>query len=141
MAETINFSVDLPVSPERVYRAWLDSYEHSRFTGKPAQIDPHPGGRYSSLDGEVSGRILFATPFSHIVQSWCSVEFPSGSPDSQVEIKLEPTCLGAQLTLSQTGIPNGLSRQVMERWELAYLRPLRDYFETIVDDQAVDMDG
>src|SRR5512133_2322728 len=98
MAETINFSVDLPVSPERVYRAWLDSYEHSRFTGQPAQIDPHPGGKYSSLDGAVSGRILLSTPFNHIVQSWRSAEFPPGSPDSHVDLKLEPTCLGAQLT-------------------------------------------
>lgn len=141
MAETINFSVDLPVSPERVYRAWLDSYEHSRFTGHPAQIDPHPGGQYSSLDGAVSGRILLATPFNHIVQSWRSVEFPPGSPDSHVDLKLEPTCLGAQLTLIQTGIPDGLSRPVLERWEKAYLRPLRDYFEAIVGDQTVDMDG
>jgi activator of HSP90 ATPase len=141
MPESLKFTLDLPVSPERVYRAWFDSYEHSQFTGAPAQIDARAGGQFSALDGYIQGRTLVMTPFSHIVQAWRTVDFPPGSPDSQIDLKLEPTCLGAQMTLNQTGVPDGQSAALLKRWEEDYFRPLLDYFENILGDSAVDMDG
>jgi len=141
MAETIKFTLELPVSPERVYRAWLDSYEHGRFTGSPAKIDASVGGDYTAWDGYISGKTLVMTPFSHIVQTWRSTEFPPGSPDSQIDIKIEPTCLGSQLILDQTGIPEGESRGYLEGWEKYYFRPLLAYFEEIVGDSVIDIDG
>lgn len=141
MAEAIKFSIDLPVSTERVYRAWLDPYEHSQFTHQPAQIGAQPESRYSALDGEVTGKVLVATPFTRIVQTWRAKDFPVGSPDSQVELKLEPTCLGSQLTISQTGIPDGQSAYYLALWETRYFRPLLAYFEALVGDASADMDG
>lgn len=141
MAESIKISIDLPVSPERVYRAWFDSHEHSQFTGSQSKINAAVGGKYTALDGEVEGITQVMTPFSHIVQTWRSKDFPQGSPASQVDIKLEPTCLGSQLILNQTGIPGGHSRQVMEVWENRYFRPMIAYFEELVGDYTADMDG
>lgn len=141
MAESLKISVDLPVSPERIYRAWLDSYEHGKFTGSPAKIAAQAGGEYTAYDGYIQGKTLVMTPFSHIVQTWRSTDFPEGSPDSEIDIRLEPTCLGAMLTLTQTGIPNGQSRQYLEGWEEHYIRPLRDYFDEIVGESAVDIEG
>jgi uncharacterized protein YndB with AHSA1/START domain len=141
MPESLKFSVELPVSPERVYRAWMDGYEHSRFTGSPAQIDAQKGGKYSASDGYIEGETQELTPFSRIVQTWRTKDFPSGSPDSTVEIKLEPTCLGAQFILNHTGIPDGQSKKYLEQWENFYLRPLLAYFEDIVGDSVVDQDG
>jgi activator of HSP90 ATPase len=141
MPESIVFSLELPVYPERVYRAWLDSYEHSQFTGKKAQISPDPGQTYSSLDSQVSGQIVTTTAYNHIVQTWRTSSYPPDATDSQVDIRLEPTCTGCQLTLEQTGIPDGFSRQVLEIWEQAYFRPLKDYFDALVDDYIADMDG
>src|SRR5512133_2785898 len=134
MPESLKISVDLPVSPERVFRAWLDSYEHSQFTGSPAKIDPQVGGRFTAWDGYITGQTLVRTPFSRIVQRWRTSEFPAGSPDSQVEITLEPTCTGCQVTLLQTSIPEGQSRQYLQGWEEYYFRPLKNYFEAIVGD-------
>ncbi len=141
MPESFQFSVDFPVSPERAYRAWFDSYEHSRITGKAAQISGTAGEAFTSLDGYVSGEVLVATPFSHIVMNWKTSDYPPDAPASRVDIRLEATCLGSLLTLDQTGIPDGFTRQVMETWEKAYLRPLRDYFDEIVGDGPVDIDG
>lgn len=141
MSETILFTVDFPVSPERAYHAWFDSYEHSQFTGKEANISATPGQAYTSLDGLVSGEIVVATPFSHIVQTWKTSEYPPDAPASEVDIRLEATCLGCLFTLKQTAIPDGFSKQVLEIWEKAYLRPLKDYFEALVGDSAVDIDG
>ncbi len=141
MPETIVFSVEFPVSPERVYRAWLDSYEHSQFTGKPAQISGTPGEAYTSLDASVRGEIVSASPFDHIVQTFTMSDFPEGVEASQVDLRLEATCNGSLLTLRQTGIPDGFSHRVMDTWENAYLRPLKAYFDEIVGDYVADMDG
>lgn len=141
MPESLKFTLNLPVSTERVYRAWFDSYEHAQFTGKPAQIEARVGGTFSMLDSYIQGKTLVMTPFSHIVQAWRTADFPAGSPDAQIDLKLEPTCLGAELTLSQTGIPDGQSKKYLRLWEVDYFRPLLGYFEAILGDGPVDMDG
>ena len=141
MSESIVFSVDFPVSPERAYRAWFDAYEHCQFTGKGAIISPTPGQAYTSLDGLVSGEVVTATPFSHMVMTWKTSAYPPNSPASEVDIRLEATCLGCLLTLKQTGIPEGLAKPVLEIWERAYFRPLMNYFEALVGDNSVDIDG
>ena len=141
MAESLKIQIDLPVSPERVYRAWLDSHEHSQFTGVGARIDARVGGKYTAWDGYIEGETQVMTPFTRIVQTWRTSEFPSHSPDSQIEIKLEPTCLGSLLTLDQTGIPDGQAKQYLLGWEDYYFRPLREYFDTLLGDNAVEIDG
>lgn len=141
MSESLNLSVDLPVSPERVYRAWFDAYEYSQITGKAAQIDAQVGGSFTVWDGAATGINQVMTPFSHIVQSWRGTDFPPGSPDSSVDIVLQPTCLGAQLTLEQMNIPDGQAKKWMDAWVDTALRPLRRYFDALVGDDRVDMDG
>jgi uncharacterized protein YndB with AHSA1/START domain len=141
MADSLKMTIDLPVSPERVYRAWMDSHEHSKFTGSPARIEAKEGGKYTAWDGYIEGETKVLSPFGKIVQSWRASDFPPGSPDSTVEIKLEPTCLGSQLTLIHTGLPDGQSKLYMEGWEKHYFRPLQAYFDEIVGDHAADQDG
>lgn len=141
MPETLRFSLDLPVSPERVYRAWLDGYEHSRFTGSPAKIDARAGGEFTAFDGYITGKTLVMTPYNRIVQTWRTTDLPAGSPDMGIELRLEPTCLGSQLTLIHSGVPDGLSAGYLKDWEDRYFRPLLRYFEEQVGGGAVDMDG
>jgi uncharacterized protein YndB with AHSA1/START domain len=141
MPESIQFSFDLPVSPERVYRAWFDSFEYSQFSGSPAQIDPRVGGDFTLRGGFIRGKNLVMTPFSHIVQTWQAADFPPGSPDSTVDIQLEPTCLGALFTLTQTGVPAGQSSRILQDWVDACFRPLLDYFEALLSGTAADIDG
>jgi len=141
MAESIQFSIDLPVSPERVFRAWFDSYEHSRFTGSPVEIDPRAGGAYTLRGGFIRGKTLVMTQFSHIVQTWRAADFPPGSPDAVVDIRLEPTCLGALLTLTQTGVPDGRSSTILRDWVDKCFRPLSVYFEEMLAGSAADIDG
>jgi activator of HSP90 ATPase len=139
MTESIQFSFDLPVYPERVYRAWLDSYEHSQFTGKPAQIHAVEDGEYTAYDGYIRGKNLVLSPFSRIVQTWRTREFAASDPDHRVEIQLEPTCTGTQFTLSHEGIPANESQKYLQAWEEKYFRPLLKYFEEIVGEYVADM--
>lgn len=139
MYATISMTVDLPVYPERVYRAWMDTYEHSRFTSQPATITGKAGGKFTALAGQVESVIQVATPFDRIVQTWKISQFPQNAPDSSIELNFEPTCTGAQLKLTHSGVDADITRQMMQWWEDTYFRPLRDYFDALVGDYVSDM--
>src|SRR5216684_1713603 len=49
--ETIQVSGVIHASPERIYQAWLDSEEHTRFTGGKASVESGIGGRFTAWDG------------------------------------------------------------------------------------------
>lgn len=139
ITESIKFSFDLPVSPERAYRAWIDSHELSQFTGSPAKIEAVKDGQYTALDGYVRGKNLVLSPFSRIVQTWRTNDFAESDPDSQVELKFEPTCLGTQVTLLHTGLPGQDAGEYLETWEKRFFRPMLRYFEEIVGEYSADM--
>lgn len=139
MYASITFTVDLPVYPERVYRAWLDGYEHTLFTGSPAQIEGQVGHSFLTLNGQVKGVIKNLSPFGRIVQTWNTAEFPANDPGAEIELTLEPTCTGTQMTLIHRGVDAGSTRLAMQWWEDVYFRPLRKYFDDLVGDYVADM--
>lgn len=139
MYATISMTVDIPVYPERVYRAWMDSYEHSRFTGQSAVIDNHPDGKFTALGGQVKSVIQVATPFDRIIQTWNITQFPQNAPDSSIEVTFEPTCTGSIVKVIHRGVDAAITRQMMQWWEDNYFRPLRDYFDALVGDYVADM--
>jgi len=139
MYATITLTMDVPVYPERVYRAWLDSYEHSLFTGQPARILSKVGDPFETMNGDCTGIIQIATPFDRIVQSWQMAAFPDNAPNSAIEIILEPTCTGSLVTLSHSGVAGNKTREVMNWWQEHYFSPLRGYFEALVGDYVADM--
>ena len=51
MAESIEISAVLPATARQVYEAWLDSAEHSAFTGDEATIEPRVGGAFNAGSG------------------------------------------------------------------------------------------
>ena len=136
MAESLNYSFDLPVYPERVYRAWLDGAEHRPITGRKARIDATVGGAFLLLDGQVSGSFTTLTPHDRIVQTW---QMDGQEQPGQVELVLEPTCTGTELKLRQTGIAPGKTREMIEWWEKTYFRHMKAHFEGIVGDYVADM--
>ena len=91
MLEAIRVSTVIPASAERIYQAWLDSAEHSAFTGGPAEVDPKIGGRFTAWDGYIEGVTLELEPGRRIVQSWRSSDFPNDADDSRLEVILDET--------------------------------------------------
>src|SRR5260370_947966 len=83
--ETIQVSGVIHASPERIYQAWLDSEEHTRFTGGKASVESGIGGRFTAWDGYIEGTTIELEPGRRIVQAWRTTEFPSERPDSRVE--------------------------------------------------------
>ncbi len=128
MSESLDLSVVLPVTPERLYKAWLDSKEHSAFTGSKAKIAATVGGKYSAWDGYITGETLELDPPRRIVQSWRTTEFPKDSPDSRLEVLFEAEGEGTRLHLIHTGIPDGQAKKYEGGWPEAYFDPMKEYF-------------
>jgi uncharacterized protein YndB with AHSA1/START domain len=126
--EAVLLSEIIPATRERIFAAWIDSDQHSAFTGDKAQIEPTVGGRHSSFDGYASGTIMSLEPFRRIVQTWRSTDFPQGSADSLLEITLEETVGGTLVTLLHSEIPTGQSDRCRDGWLRFYLEPLKRYF-------------
>ncbi len=127
--EKIRLETQFSVSPQSIYEAWLDSEEHSAFTGATAKVEGRVGGEMTAWDGYISGVILDLEPYGRIEQSWRTTEFPEGSEDSRLEILLDEVEGGTRLTLLHSDIPDGQGEMYAEGWEDYYFRPMRAYFE------------
>ena len=128
MTEEFTMTTIIPADPQKVYHAWMDSAEHAAFTGSPAEIDNRVGGKFTAWDNYIQGKTLALEPSRHILQSWRTTEFPDSSPDSSLEVTLEPAEGGTRLTLVHTAIPDGQADEYRQGWEDYYFIPLVAYF-------------
>jgi activator of HSP90 ATPase len=128
VSKSIRVSTTLPVSTKKLYLAWLNSKEHSAFTGAKAVIEPRLGGSFSAWDGYIRGTTLELEPYRRILQSWRSSDFPEGSKDSKLEVLFEEVGKGARITLLQSDVPEGQEQQLKQGWLDFYFKPMREYF-------------
>jgi activator of HSP90 ATPase len=128
MTTSFTVSTLLPVSAERIYKAWLNSAEHAAFTGSAAKIDPTIGGTFSAWDGYISGKNTLLEPYRRIIQSWRTTEFPEQAPDSRLEILLKAVPEGTRITLKHSQIPEGQAEEYKRGWKEFYFAPMRAYF-------------
>jgi activator of HSP90 ATPase len=128
MADRIEVSEVLPVKQKNLYEAWLDSDKHSAFTGSRAVIDRRVGGKFTAWDGYISGTTITVEPFSRIVQTWRTTEFPDDDPDSEIEVLFEEVKEGTKITLVHTEIPDGQGEEYRQGWIDFYFTPMKEYF-------------
>jgi uncharacterized protein YndB with AHSA1/START domain len=128
VSDTLHLSVTIPGTPEAIYRAWLDSREHSGFTGAEASLEARVGGHFTAWDGYIEGTIVELDPGRRIVQRWRTTEFPAESPDSLVEITFEAVEGGTRVSLAHSEIPQGQGPSYEKGWQDFYFAPMREYF-------------
>ena len=128
--ESFTLTAILPASPEAIYNAWLSSQGHSQMTGSSADVQGGIGGAFTAWDGYIWGKTLELETDRRIVQAWRTSEFPEGSPDSRVEILLEPDPNGTKITLNHTDIPDGQGESYKGGWEDFYFTPMCVHFST-----------
>ena len=127
MTEIIRQEIDLPASPERVYKALTDSKQFSAFTGgASADIAATAGGAFSSFGGMISGRMLDLVPNERIVQAWRAGNWDAGAY-SIVRFDLTPQSRGTRLTLTQSGHPEGSDEHLKAGWPKMYFDPLKKF--------------
>lgn len=118
----------LPVEASELYEAWLNSEQHSAFTGGIAAIEPVVGSRFTAWDGYITGVIEELEEGSRILQRWRTTEFPDGADDSMLECVFEASEGETTLILRHWNIPEGQGKQYESGWEEHYFSPMREYF-------------
>ena len=129
MKGKLKLSVTLQASPDTIYKAWLNSKEHTTFTGEKTQSSARKGGSFIAGDGYMWGKNLELEPGKRIVQSWRSTDFPEGAEDSRLELIFEKAGRGAKLTLIQSNIPEGQVVSYKQGWKDFYFTPMKKYFK------------
>jgi activator of HSP90 ATPase len=128
MKETISISESFPIKSDKLYKAWLDSKEHSSFTRSKAVVSKGLNRKFTAYDGYISGKNLILEPNKRIVQSWRATDFPEKHPDSFIEIIFEPQKTGTKLTLKHSGIPEGMGKDYKKGWKDFYFKPMKEYY-------------
>lgn len=119
----------LSATPEAIFTTWLSSEGHSAMTGSNAEISDKVGAEFTAWDGYISGTNILLEPFWHIIQSWRTTEFPDNDPDSHLEILLQETEGGTEITLIHTQLPEH-GEQYRQGWINFYFDPMETYFST-----------
>ena len=130
---TVERTLDLKASPERVWRAITDPAELTRWFGHEAEVDLRPGGdasMYWREHGRFAMRIEVVEAPRRLVWSWVhepNVDFED-APATRVEWTLTPReGGGTRLALRETGFRTDLHQQQNHQgWaeELAELEAL-----------------
>ena len=129
MPESIKVSAIIPAKREKIYNAWLNSNEHSAFTGGgKVDIIPRKGGKYSAWDGYISGKTIEMDPYKKIIQTWRTTEFSEDDPDSILEVTFEDQKDKTKITLKHTNIPDGQGDGYKKGWIDFYFKPMKEYF-------------
>ncbi|MHB1685796.1 MAG: SRPBCC domain-containing protein [Ignavibacteriaceae bacterium] len=129
MKEKIKITETFHVSAKTLYDAWISSEEHSKFTGEKAKIDPVPGGKFTAGNGYITGATTSLQPFSRIVQSWRTKDFPEGIANSKLEVYFEKVEKGTLLTIVHSEIPDGQGKEYENGWKEFYFKPMKEYFK------------
>jgi uncharacterized protein YndB with AHSA1/START domain len=129
MSNTVMLTVDLPASPGRLYRMYLDPKLHAAFTGSPVRIAARAGARFEAFGGALSGTVLQVVPNRLIVQSWRSTNFGKRDVDSTLILAFVPRGKGARIELTHVNVAERDLAGVSEGWSKYYFLPWRAYLE------------
>ncbi len=118
--------ISLKASPERIYKALLDSAQFTAFSGMPASIDPVKGGAFTMFGGLIVGLNVELLPNRRIVQAWRPTHWDEGIY-SIVRFELKAHDSDALVILDHTGFPEGEFDHLDSGWPIRYWNPLKKY--------------
>jgi len=127
MPRTITMAVQLPCSPARLYRMYLDPKLHAAFTGAPVKIAARAGASFEAFGGALRGTILHVVPNRLIVQSWRSTNFYRTDLDSTLVLSFWPEKIGGRIELTHVNVADSDFAGVSEGWSKYYWTPWREY--------------
>ncbi len=74
--ESLKLKITLPIAAQKLYTAWLNSKQHTAFSGGEAIISNKLNETFTAWDGYITGKNLELVPYKKIVQSWRTAELP-----------------------------------------------------------------
>lgn len=127
MADTIHQEISLDAAPDRVYEAFMDSKQHSEFTGgAETTISNEIGGPFSCHGGQITGRNIELVPGKRIVQAWRADGWEDGLY-SVVRMELSEDNGRTSLVLDHTGFPDGAKEMLEQGWNMRYWEPMNRF--------------
>jgi activator of HSP90 ATPase len=128
--ENVEVAEIFPVKPEVLCRAWMDSKEHSAFTGdNKAVIDRKIGGKFTAWGGYISGRTLELDSPKRILQEWRTTDFSEDEESSSIEVLFTPEGPdGTKLMIMHSRIPPGQGEGYGQGWIDFYFTLMKKYF-------------
>jgi uncharacterized protein YndB with AHSA1/START domain len=124
----IHQEVSFGAPPAKVYAALLDSAQHAKFTGAPAEIGSRIGDAWSAYGGKISGRHVDLVEGVRIVQTWRAGSWPEGA-HSIVRFELKAEREGTKITLDHDALAEDQVAHIDGGWAKMYWEPLRKYLE------------
>src|SRR5437870_32966 len=124
----IHHEVTFAAAPSEVYRALMDTEEHARFTGAPAEIGREEGATFSAYGGRVLGRNVELVPGARIIQALRFADWPAGVY-SLARFELRGEGDGTRLIFDQDGVPESSVEHLDGGWKTRYWEPLRRHLE------------
>ena len=115
----------IPAPPEEVYLALTNPATIYLWTGEHAEMSTEPDSEFSLYDESIVGKNLEFIEGKKIVQQWY---FDQDEP-SIVKIILHPSGGGTSVELKHSNIPDQDYEDIMEGWDNAYFRDLREFYE------------
>lgn len=116
------------VSPEQLYKAWLDSDDHSDMTGGDALITDEIDDKFTAWDGYIWGKNMELKPCEYIKQSWKTADFEDDQDYSTLEIFFQSEGAGTKLTIKHSGLRDE-DEQYKEGWVDNYFVPMHKFFD------------
>jgi activator of HSP90 ATPase len=140
-AEAIHQEVVFKATPERVYKALIDTKQFDRIVelsgvmkagtlppgaNKPTQISREVGGAFMLFGGYITGRHLELVPSQRIVQAWRVGAWPTGVY-SIAKFQLLPQGSATKIVFDHTGFPKGDAEHLASGWNEHYWQPLAEF--------------
>ena len=129
MRSVIHQTVVLPAPGEKLFEMYLDPAAHGAWSGGEVVIGAEPGAEFRAFSGQIWGQILQVVQSRLIVQSWRSVAFADGDPDSTLILSFADEGDAGRIDLVHIDVPPQDYDGVAEGWEKYYWTPWRAYLE------------
>ncbi len=127
--KSFKLSVTLPVEVSELYKAWLNSKQHTAFTGGEANCSAKLNGAFTVWDGYITGKNLELVPNEKIVQEWRAADFAEDDKNSLLQLRFESAGkVKTKLTLVHSDLPDALADSFKKGWSDHYFIPMKSYY-------------
>lgn len=114
-------------SPAELYRVFLNQEMVQAFTHSPASLQPHKGGRFSLLDGNVLGHFTELVPDEKLVMRWRYNTWPS-EHYATISLYLSDRATETELKAEFRGVPAPEEERTRLGWQRYYFEAIKQTF-------------
>ncbi len=121
--------VRFQATPSRIFNIFAEAEVRNAVTGLKTSGNVQAGEEFTDAAAKVRGKTLYAEPERLIVQSWRSTAWKKDAEDSILVLRFRASGSGAELYLTQSGLPGDAAAEVKRYWNDRFWKPIKDYLK------------